>query len=98
MIKINTLKVLFKAIFIKKEVISVNYSKNFKKTIINLYNNGNTITNIIKQYNIPKSTVYDWIKPIANKRNNKQLQICHIDYKNLKNEFNSLKLEFDLMT
>ena len=50
------------------------YSKNFKPKIINLFKKGNSIINITLEFNIPKSTIYEWIKPYRTKKSNKQVQ------------------------
>jgi transposase len=39
-----------------------NYTIEFKKQIILLYNNGKSRRNIVKEYDIPASTLHKWIK------------------------------------
>ncbi len=42
------------------------YTDEFKKQIITLYQNGKSIVKIIKEYGVPKSAVYQWIKNFNN--------------------------------
>ncbi len=39
-----------------------NYTEEFKKQIVSLYNNGKTTQNIANEYNIAKSTITKWVK------------------------------------
>ena len=36
------------------------YEKGFKQTIVELLDNGNSIENVCKEYNLNRSTVYRW--------------------------------------
>lgn len=38
------------------------YDENFKKTIVNLYENGKGISELSREYGVGKSTIDSWIK------------------------------------
>ncbi len=37
------------------------YTKDFIQTIIDLYNNGNSVTDLSLEYGVKKVTIYNWI-------------------------------------
>lgn len=39
-----------------------NYEEDFKKTIVNLYENGKGISELSREYGVGKSTIDSWIK------------------------------------
>ena len=39
-----------------------NYDEEFKKTVVNLYENGKGISDLSREYGIAKSTIDSWIK------------------------------------
>lgn len=39
-----------------------NYDEDFKKTIVNLYENGKGISELSREYGVGKSTIDSWIK------------------------------------
>ncbi len=42
------------------------YTDEFKKQIVVLYQSGKSIVKIIKEYEVPKSAVYQWIENFNN--------------------------------
>ncbi|WP_342263796.1 transposase [Spiroplasma endosymbiont of Clivina fossor] len=42
------------------------YSEEFKKQIVMLYKNGKSVINLGKEYNLPKPTIYSWVKNYNN--------------------------------
>ncbi len=42
------------------------YSEEFKKQIIMLYKNGKSVINLGQEYNLPKPTIYSWVKNYNN--------------------------------
>ena len=40
------------------------YDENFKKTIVNLYENGKGISELSREYGVGKSTIDSWIKKL----------------------------------
>ena len=38
------------------------YDEDFKKTIVNLYENGKGISELSREYGVGKSTIHSWIK------------------------------------
>lgn len=73
------------------------YSNNFKIKVLNLFKQGITSSNIIEQYGIPKSTFYDWIRYINNKQVAKDVQKDLIEYKKLIKDFETIKLELNII-
>ena len=57
------------------------YTKEIKMLIFEEYNKSLNAKDLIKKYNIPKSTIYNWIKD--NKRV-KNTEITYSDYNKLK--------------
>lgn len=73
------------------------YTKNFKRNIINKYKEGMSPTRIINKFNIPKSTLYDWIKPTLDKHLKKEINILISDYNQLLKKHNELILEYNIL-
>ncbi len=42
------------------------YSEEFKKQIVMLYKNGKSVINLGQEYNLPKPTIYSWVKNYNN--------------------------------
>lgn len=76
------------------------YTDQFKKQIVNLYNNGKPLSEIIKEYGMTRASVYNWInkynstgsfKPEDNK-SDKQKELDRLQKENAK-----LKMENDIL-
>ena len=55
------------------------YSEEFKKNIVKLYKNGNSVKKISENYNIPKSNIIAWSKKFQEIRINNKENIILID-------------------
>jgi len=66
------------------------YSDEFKKTIIELYNTGKSLSVLSSEYGISKSTISDWIK------NSKPVVVNNGEVVTLK-EYKALKQEIALL-
>ena len=42
-----------------------NYTEDFKKQVVNLYNNGKSRSEIIREYDLTPSAFNNWIKPVS---------------------------------
>jgi len=76
------------------------YTDQFKKQIVNLYNNGKPLSEIIKEYGMTRASVYNWInkynstgsfKPEDNK-SDEQKELDRLQKENAK-----LKMENDIL-
>lgn len=72
------------------------HSRNFKNKIINMYKKGILSTHLILKYHIPKSTLYEWIKPFKHKTLSKQIKNDLVKYNDFIKSYETLKLEHDI--
>ena len=66
------------------------YSEEFKKNIVKLYKNGNSVKKIIENYNIPKSNIIAWSKKFQEIRINNKENITVKEIIDLKKELQKL--------
>ncbi len=76
------------------------YSNEFKKQIVMLYQNGKSIVEIIKEYGISKSAVYQWIENFNNfgsfkVQDNRTVEENELIY--LRKENQQLRMENDIL-
>ena len=76
------------------------YEDTFKKQLVELYNNGKSATEIIKEYHVSSSALWKWIKYFNNtgsfKEKNNRSQLEN-DYKELEKEVRRLRMENDIL-
>lgn len=60
------------------------YSSAIKSEIIGEYQAGKSVQNLVSEYNVPRSTIYAWIKAYKNSLNTKREPISLRDYSMLK--------------
>ncbi|WP_339024799.1 IS3 family transposase [Spiroplasma endosymbiont of Agriotes lineatus] len=75
------------------------YFEEFKKQIVMLYKNGKSVINLGKEYNLPKPTIYSWVKNYNNSgsfkaKDNRTLEENEII--TLRKELKDLKMENDI--
>ncbi|SDC72917.1 transposase [Candidatus Frackibacter sp. WG12] len=76
------------------------YNDEFKKQIVSLVDNGKKISEIVKEYNISRSTVHKWVKDFNNSgsfkakdnRTDKEKELIK-----LRKENQQLKMENDIL-
>lgn len=73
------------------------YSDEFKKTIIELYNTGKSLSVLSSEYGISKSTISDWIKNSKPVVVNNGEVVTLKEYKALKQEIVLLKEENEIL-
>ena len=73
------------------------YSDEFKKTIIELYNTGKSLSVLSSEYAISKSTISDWIKNSKPVVVNNGEVVTLKEYKALKQEIALLKEENEIL-
>ena len=66
------------------------YSEEFKKNIVKLYKNGNSVKKISENYNIPKSNIIAWSKRFQEIQINRKENITVKEIINLKKELQKL--------
>ncbi len=78
------------------------YTDEFKKQIVMLYKNGKSVSviNLGKEYNLPKPTIYSWVKNYNNSgsfkaKDNRKLEENEII--TLRKELKDLKMENDIL-
>ncbi|WP_339025194.1 IS3 family transposase [Spiroplasma endosymbiont of Agriotes lineatus] len=75
------------------------YSEEFKKQIVMLYKNGKSVINLGKEYNLPKPTIYSWVKNYNNSGSFKAKDNCTLEENEiitLRKEPKDLKMENDI--
>ncbi|HEY5557547.1 transposase [Acetobacterium sp.] len=76
------------------------YTDEFKKQIVNLYNNEKAPSEIIEEYKIARSTLHKWVKDYNGiqsfkTRDNRSTE--EIELLSLKKELNQLRMENDIL-
>ncbi len=78
------------------------YDTEFKKTIVSLYDNGESVLNLCKDYNLKEGTVYPWISQYskAGARGNaskEPAQFSNDDYLQMQKELRDIKQENEIL-
>ena len=76
------------------------YTNQFKKQIVSLYNNGKSVSDIVKEYSITRASIYNWIKKYNstgsfNSEDNKSEEQKKLE--RLEKENQQLKMENDIL-
>lgn len=70
------------------------YSKDFKETIVDLYQTGQSVAHLAKEYSISPATIYKWIDLYSKPNDN---SISKSDYLELKRQLAQVKEERDIL-
>lgn len=70
------------------------YSKDFKETIIDLYQTAQSVAHLAKKYGIAPATIYKWIDLYSKPNDN---SISKSDYLELKRQLAQVKEERDIL-
>lgn len=73
------------------------YTEEFKKTLVDLINNGKTIAEVSREYGVATSNLVGWKKLYINISPESEELITLAEYKKLKKDFLSLKEECDIL-
>lgn len=73
------------------------YTVEFKKTLVELINNGKTIAEVSREYGVATSNLVGWKKLYTNVSPESEELITLAEYKKLKKDFLSLKEECDIL-
>ena len=72
------------------------YENEVKQAIIDRYNNGESVSLLVEEFGIPRSTVYLWIKHAADSSSNKK-EISVKNFRNLENKVVHLKRIIEIL-
>lgn len=73
------------------------YTEEFKKTLVDLINNGKTMAEVSREYGVATSNLVGWKKLYTNISLESEELITLAEYKKLKKDFLSLKEECDIL-
>lgn len=73
------------------------YTEEFKKTLVDLINNGKTMAEVSREYGVATSNLVGWKKLYSNISPDSEELITLAEYKKLKKDFLSLKEECDIL-
>lgn len=73
------------------------YTEEFKKTLVDLINNGKTMAEVSREYGVATSNLVGWKKLYTNISPQSEELITLAEYKKLKKDFLSLKEECDIL-
>lgn len=73
------------------------YTQEFKKTLVDLINNGKTMAEVSREYGVATSNLVGWKKLYTNISPESEELITLAEYKKLKKDFLSLKEECDIL-
>lgn len=51
------------------------YSNDEKQTVLNLFQSGEPVSSIVSVTNIPRSTIYTWLKQVQNGQSKKEISV-----------------------
>lgn len=76
------------------------YTDQFKKQIVNLYNNGKSVSELVNEYEMTRASVYDWAKKFNdtgsfNAEDNKTEEQKELEH--LRKQNKQLKMENDIL-
>ena len=80
--------------------INKNYTEEFKKQIVALRNNGKTVMEIAREYNVAKSTINKWVSDYSNSGSFKakdNRSESENELLRLKKEITRLEMENDIL-
>ena len=73
------------------------YTKEFKDTMVELYNSGKSITDLSSEYGISKSTIQGWVNKAKPVIVNKDKTLTAEDYIQMQKEMARLKEENEIL-
>lgn len=73
------------------------YTEEYKKTLVDLINNGKTIAEVSREYGVSTSNLSGWKKIYTNISTDSEEIITLAEFKKLKKDFLSLKEECDIL-
>lgn len=73
------------------------YTEEFKKTLVDLINNGKTMAEVSREYGVATSNLVGWKNLYTNISPESEELITLAEYKKLKKDFLSLKEECDIL-
>jgi len=79
---------------------NISYSEEFKKQIVMLKKNGKSVSQLVKEYQIARPTVYKWISEYNNSRSFKSIDNrsdAEKELTRLQKENQELKMENDIL-
>lgn len=74
-----------------------NYDVDFKKTIVDLYNNGKSVTELSREYGLPKSNIHKWIGLYSPVKSSTGEVTSNDEIIKLKKEMSKLKEENEIL-
>ena len=77
--------------------MSKKHSPKLIKTIINQYANGQPVTHLCVEHNIPRSTIYSWIKRHQKLKSEAKTDISYQDYYNLKRRADKMQEQLEVI-
>lgn len=81
-----------------RKVVFKNYDENFKKNIVKLFNNGQSVTTISKEYRVSEATIYSWIRKYLSNNSGTNYLDIHQENIKLKKEIEVLKQALTIMS
>lgn len=73
------------------------YTKEYKKTIVDLFNSGKTYAELSDEYGVPKTTIRQWINKTNNKENTVKSNEDTVDIKAIKKKMAMLEQENEIL-
>lgn len=76
--------------------MSQKYSKEFKETIVSLYETGKSVSDLSREYGLASQTIYKWIKVYSKKQLNTEEMSLH-DLQEMRKEMAIIKEENEIL-
>lgn len=73
------------------------FSDEFKNQIVELYNSGQSVTSLSREYGVTNVTIYKWIKELSPIQISEEEQVTSKDYKKLKKRIAQLEMENEIL-
>jgi len=73
------------------------YSEEFKQQIVDLYNAGNSVSYLSREYGVANVTIYKWIKELSPIKLSDKEEITAKEYDKLKKRIAELEMENEIL-
>lgn len=75
----------------------IRYSEEFKQQIVDLYNAGNSVNHLSREYGVSNVTIYKWIKELSPINVSEKEQITPKEYEKMKKRIAELEMENEIL-
>jgi len=75
----------------------IRYTEEFKQQIVELYNSGNSVNYLSREYGVSNVTIYRWVKELSPVKVSEKDQITAKEYEKMKKRIAELEMENEIL-